>query len=431
MQKHINDFAKSTSADELQLYIGAIRHCANVYPPGSEFWLKDTTYRKISTSHGNCEASFKVATREGNVRLVLSLRKSFRRIQQPSLDGPYSQSLLGYNVALAFDVAESDIRQSDSCITMADEMRHVLGLIEAVDKRVLQTFSLESEHAFATTMAEALLRVVELRAPGLVLVQTRVTTYPDKEASQIAGSALPSTESVAVAKWESSPKHVLNLEQRKSRAVEVAIRQDAEREDDMEDAHDACEDELTDDEPANDTRLGVQTFRGEPGEIQKKTGPANTSSGTLLKNARRAYIALGSNVGDRLAAIEHACRTIDRSPDMRILRTSSLYETEPMYVENQDRFLNGACLVSTMIVQIDPHLLNVLQIETTLEPMELLDRLQAIEKDLGRIKLIDKGPRNIDLDILDYERLVLDTERLTLPHRSMMEREFVLRPLAE
>lgn len=63
--------------------------------------------------------------------------------------------------------------------------------------------------------------------------------------------------------------------------------------------------------------------------------------------------------------------------------------------------------------------------------MDLLDRLQAIEKEHGRIKLIDKGPRNIDLDILDYNYQVLDTDRLTLPHRSMMEREFVLRPLLE
>ena len=174
----------------------------------------------------------------------------------------------------------------------------------------------------------------------------------------------------------------------------------------------------------------VQARRCGPSETSKKK-PWFTCSRPFLTTIRKAYIALGSNVGDRFAAIEHACRAIDQYPDMRILRTSSLYETEPMYVEDQDRFLNGACLVSKVIAQIGPHLLNVLQIETTLEPMELLDRLQAIEKDLGRIKLIDKGPRNIDLDILDYEGLVLDTERLTLPHRSMMEREFVLRPLVE
>lgn len=175
--------------------------------------------------------------------------------------------------------------------------------------------------------------------------------------------------------------------------------------------------------------LQVRTWRGPPGKGRQcqiqQTRSLFTSSAT------KAYIALGSNVGDRFAAIEHACRAIDQSLDMRILRTSSLYETEPMYVEDQDRFLNGACLVRKIIAQFGPLWLKILQIETTLEPMRLLDRLQAIEKDLGRIKLIDKGPRNIDLDILDYESLVLDTERLTLPHRSMMEREFVLRPLVE
>lgn len=61
---------------------------------------------------------------------------------------------------------------------------------------------------------------------------------------------------------------------------------------------------------------------------------------------RRAYIALGSNVGDRLDMIEKACRALDTDPDMRVTRTSSLYETEPMYVEDQARFLNGACEVS-------------------------------------------------------------------------------------
>lgn len=63
--------------------------------------------------------------------------------------------------------------------------------------------------------------------------------------------------------------------------------------------------------------------------------------------------------------------------------------------------------------------------------MTLLDRLQAIENELGRVKLIDKGPRSIDLDILLYENQVIDTERLKVPHMLMLEREFVLRPLCE
>ena len=71
------------------------------------------------------------------------------------------------------------------------------------------------------------------------------------------------------------------------------------------------------------------------------------------------------------------------------------------------------------------------QVETTLEPLELLDALQDIENSLGRKKVINKGPRNIDLDILLYEDIKFDHERLTIPHIGIPEREFVLRPLAE
>lgn len=71
------------------------------------------------------------------------------------------------------------------------------------------------------------------------------------------------------------------------------------------------------------------------------------------------------------------------------------------------------------------------QVETTLEPLELLDQIQDIENSMGRRKLVDKGPRNIDLDILLYEDQTVDHERLKIPHAGITEREFVLRPLAE
>ncbi|KAJ3497633.1 hypothetical protein NLG97_g1749 [Lecanicillium saksenae] len=99
---------------------------------------------------------------------------------------------------------------------------------------------------------------------------------------------------------------------------------------------------------------------------------------------------------------------------IKVTRTSSLWETEPMYVTDQDRFLNG-----------------VAEVETELPPMALLDQLQSIEKDLGRRKLIDKGPRNIDLDILLYGDERISNERLNVPHIGIPEREFVLRPLSE
>ncbi|KAI8632151.1 Dihydropteroate synthase [Xylariaceae sp. FL1651] len=130
-----------------------------------------------------------------------------------------------------------------------------------------------------------------------------------------------------------------------------------------------------------------------------------------------AFIALGSNLGDRVAMIEQACREMD-ARGIKVKRTSSLWETEPMYVLDQDRFVNGAC-----------------EVETELEPLPLLDALQDIEKSMGRQKLVDKGPRNIDLDILLYgdesHPQVVSHPRLQIPHPLIAEREFVLRPLAE
>ncbi|KAH6612012.1 folic acid synthesis protein-like protein [Boeremia exigua] len=128
----------------------------------------------------------------------------------------------------------------------------------------------------------------------------------------------------------------------------------------------------------------------------------------------RAYVALGSNMGDRVAMIEHACKEMEAHGKIKILRTSSLWETKAMYVVDQDMFVNGAC-----------------EIETHLSPIELLDELQAVENRMGRVKVIDKGPRNIDLDILLYEDVTMKSERLQLPHALMLEREFVLRPLCE
>ncbi|KAF2098878.1 Dihydropteroate synthase [Rhizodiscina lignyota] len=132
-----------------------------------------------------------------------------------------------------------------------------------------------------------------------------------------------------------------------------------------------------------------------------------------MSTKHRAFLALGSNVGDRLGNIETACRSMERA-GLKIKRTSSLWETKAMYVEDQDDFLNGAC-----------------EVETELEPLPLLDKLQSIEKELGRVKLIDKGPRNIDLDILLYDEERVEHERLQIPHKLMLEREFVLRPLSQ
>ncbi|KAI0483148.1 Dihydropteroate synthase [Xylariaceae sp. FL0804] len=138
------------------------------------------------------------------------------------------------------------------------------------------------------------------------------------------------------------------------------------------------------------------------------------SSGSAgAKGVVTAYIALGSNMGDRIAMIEQACREMD-ARGINVKRTSSLWETEPMYVLEQDRFVNGAC-----------------EVETDLEPLALLDALQDIERSMGRRKEVDKGPRNIDLDILLYGDRAVAHPRLTVPHAGLAEREFALRPLAE
>ncbi|KAF2196752.1 folic acid synthesis protein-like protein [Delitschia confertaspora ATCC 74209] len=128
----------------------------------------------------------------------------------------------------------------------------------------------------------------------------------------------------------------------------------------------------------------------------------------------RAYIALGSNLGDRVSEIERSCNLMDASGEIHVLRTSSLWETKAMYVLDQDNFVNGVC-----------------EIETSLSPIELLDQLQSIEKTMKRVKVIDKGPRNIDLDILLYDEITFSNDRLQVPHALMLEREFVLRPLCE
>ncbi|RDA96226.1 hypothetical protein CP533_1726 [Ophiocordyceps camponoti-saundersi (nom. inval.)] len=135
--------------------------------------------------------------------------------------------------------------------------------------------------------------------------------------------------------------------------------------------------------------------------------------GCARHGSTKAYIALGSNVGDRIGEIEKACREMDRR-GIRVKRTSSLWETSPMYVTDQDQFINGAC-----------------EVETKLDPMGLLDQLQQIERDMGRRKIVDKGPRNIDLDILLYGQDSVSSDRLTVPHAGIAEREFVLRPLAQ
>lgn len=131
----------------------------------------------------------------------------------------------------------------------------------------------------------------------------------------------------------------------------------------------------------------------------------------MVIRRRRASIALGSNLGDRVHNLESALRLME-SEDIRVVQTSPLYETTAMYYKDQGRFLNGVCEVSTMR-----------------EPLDLLNTLQEIEQVLGRERFIEKGPRTIDLDIVTYGGERIDMARLIVPHPGLSEREFVLRPL--
>jgi 2-amino-4-hydroxy-6-hydroxymethyldihydropteridine diphosphokinase len=127
-----------------------------------------------------------------------------------------------------------------------------------------------------------------------------------------------------------------------------------------------------------------------------------------------AYIALGSNIGDRLYYLREAVKMLDRHEQISVAAASSIYETEPVGYVNQDKFLNM-----------------VIQIYTTLSPFALLDVTQNIEQKLGRKRGIRWGPRTLDLDILLYNHENIETEQLIIPHPRMTERAFVMIPLLE
>jgi 2-amino-4-hydroxy-6-hydroxymethyldihydropteridine diphosphokinase len=132
--------------------------------------------------------------------------------------------------------------------------------------------------------------------------------------------------------------------------------------------------------------------------------------------SRRAYIALGSNLGDRASTIAAALRALDRVDGIRILRTSTLIETDPVGPVGQGPYLNGVVCVLT-----------------TLDPRGLLDALLAIEQSLGRERATEErwGARTIDLDLVLFADTILDEPGLTVPHPRLHERRFVLQPLVE
>jgi 2-amino-4-hydroxy-6-hydroxymethyldihydropteridine diphosphokinase len=125
------------------------------------------------------------------------------------------------------------------------------------------------------------------------------------------------------------------------------------------------------------------------------------------------YLSLGSNIGNREDHLRAAVERLGPA-GVRVLRASPLYETEPVDYTAQPWFLN-----------------QVVEAETELFPLQLLKATQRIERELGRVRSVPKGPRTVDIDILFYGRAVVHTERLEIPHPRLAERRFVLAPLAD
>lgn len=142
--------------------------------------------------------------------------------------------------------------------------------------------------------------------------------------------------------------------------------------------------------------------------------PLKTVSVSCERRWSRAFIAMGSNMGDSRALIEDAMRKLGENSRIRVAKVSSLIETEPYGVTDQPAFLNGAALIFT-----------------TLTPHELLDELHRIENEAGRERVLRWGPRTLDLDILMYEDLILEDDDLCIPHPDMLNRRFVLDPMRE
>lgn len=142
--------------------------------------------------------------------------------------------------------------------------------------------------------------------------------------------------------------------------------------------------------------------------------PLKTVAVEIVRGWHEAYIAFGSNMGDKSHYIQQAIEGLQNHPLIRVERVSSIIETEPYGGVEQDRFLNGC-----------------MKVRTTLEALELLDVMQQLEQDAHRERIIHWGPRTLDLDLLFYDKLIMDSERLNLPHPEIPKRTFVLEPMVE
>lgn len=142
--------------------------------------------------------------------------------------------------------------------------------------------------------------------------------------------------------------------------------------------------------------------------------PFSCVSVKMERGWKKAYLGIGSNMGDCKTHIEKALKCLEMNEEIRKVRSSQLIWTKPYGGVEQEDFLNGA-----------------IELETLLTPYELLDFLHELEREAGRERKIHWGPRTLDLDILFYEDFVSDDPKLTVPHPDMENRLFVLEPLME
>ncbi len=133
---------------------------------------------------------------------------------------------------------------------------------------------------------------------------------------------------------------------------------------------------------------------------------------TISRAWTQAVLALGSNMGNRREHLNFAVDALNALDDVRVLKVSDFIETDPVGYTEQDKFINGACLI-----------------ETLLTPHELLAAVNAIEADDGRTRDIHWGPRTLDIDIIYYDHLLLNDTDLTIPHALSMTRAFVMEPV--
>jgi dihydroneopterin aldolase / 2-amino-4-hydroxy-6-hydroxymethyldihydropteridine diphosphokinase len=142
--------------------------------------------------------------------------------------------------------------------------------------------------------------------------------------------------------------------------------------------------------------------------------PLDYASVQIERSWHTAYIAVGSNMGDKQKNINDAIDIINNDSECRVTKVSNMYETKPVGFVEQDDFLNGA-----------------FEIRTLFTPHELMDKLFETEKVLKRERVIHWGPRTIDLDIIFYDSLISCDDKVILPHPRMQERLFVLKPLCD